>query len=92
MLEFLKRNKPLKSGSRALYRRTNEVVEIKEHKLPNQVTILIPINSRIYNEDFKYLAFVENDINRLKSSILEVTISIDMLEVLPDKEIAELLY
>ncbi len=97
MFDFLKRPKALKPGTRALYKRTGEVVEIKEHKLPNQVTIILTKTSKAYTEDFKYLPFVqgqfESDVYKfLQAEAIDVTISIDMLEVLPDADIAKLLY
>lgn len=92
MLDFLKRLKPLKSGTRALYKRTGEVVEVIEHKLPNQVTIKIDHNTKAFNSDFRYIAFLNRDHESLTKPYIEVTISIDMLEVLPDGIIAKLLY
>jgi hypothetical protein len=96
MLDFLKRPKPIKSGARALYKRSGEVVVVKEHKMPKQVTIILNKSSKAY-QDFRYLPFVqqqfEEDVREfLRKNDIEVTISIDELEVLPDKDIAELLY
>lgn len=95
--KVFKRDKPIKAGTRALYKRTNEIVEIVEHKMPKQVTIRLYKTSRAYSEDFKYLPFVQQQFEKdiyqfLHAEAIDVTIGIDMLEVLPDGEIAELLY
>lgn len=95
MLKFFKKTK-YKTGARALYKRSSEVVVIKEHKMPNQVTVILPKTSIAY-QDFRYLPFVqqqfESDVHKfLHSTEIEVTISIDELEILPDSEISELLY
>lgn len=84
-----------KSGTRAVYKRSGEVVVIKEHKLPNQVTIELYVNTSIFKTVSidsminKNISIEHKDLNKAK---VEATISIDLLEALPDNEIAELLY
>jgi hypothetical protein len=66
--------------------------------MPNQVTVILPKSSKAY-QDFRYLPAIQawsggkmTHENYWTGADIEVTISIDELEVLPDKDIAELLY
>ena len=83
-------------GEKALYNRTNEVVVVVDHSLPNVVTIKLKKKSNAYLKDFIYLDFFERKRLELDpdaaAQVIEVTVSVDELTKLPNATIADLLY
>ncbi len=82
-------------GDKVLCRRTNEIVTVSEHSLPNVVTILISRESRAFREDYKYLDLWQRTFpshSYKQPGTVEVSVAQDELLKLPNSTIANLLY
>lgn len=98
-----KKIKYLQPGDFVIYKNTGDLAKVKSQINKRQVIILLDKNTEAFKHDFAYInwlilhtqAFPDADLKLpplTPHDILELTVALDMLEVLPDRELINLLY